>query len=527
VDLRLIEGLRALRADESGDGLDRAEAPLRMALVYPSPYRAAMSSLGFLQIHRLANARPGTVCERAVRPDDAELERHRRTRTPLLTLERQRPVGDFDLIGISLAYELELAGVVEVLELAGLAPRAADRDARDPLVVIGGPLSFSNPLPAGPFADLMILGEAELALERLLDALEARPEAARGSGPARRALLETLASEPGFFVPSIHGEHLPPIGQAPDDLLPAYSALRTPHTELHDMHLVEPERGCHRGCTFCVMRRSTNGGMRLVPPETVLATVPEAARRVGLVGAAVSDHPGLEQILTELVDVRGKQIGVSSLRADRLNDRIVGLLARGGYRSMTVALDAASERLRHAIEKNLKVRHVERAAELARAHGMRHLKIYTVVCLPDETDEDLDELVELAIRLSATQPVVLGLSPFVPKFHTPLARAPFVGEREAARTLQRVRHALRRHRRVEVRGPGPREAWVEYRLSQGGFAHAEAAIAAAAEGGSLAAWKRALRELPERVEPRNMGELVPAPTRRRPWLGGGLPILGT
>ena len=297
MDVRLEQGLRELRAAETGPGVRLEDAPLRVSLVYPSPYHVAMSSLGYLQIHRLANARPGTRCERAMVPDAAQRAIHQRTRTPLLTIETRRPAGDADVIALSLAYELELSGVVHALAMCGAEPLARDRSGRDPLVVLGGPITFSNPLPAAPFADVVLLGEAEATLERLLDVLEERPEAARGDGRARRAALEQLAAEPGFYVPSLHGERLPAIGQAPDDRLPAVSRLFTPNTELASMQLIEPERGCHRGCTFCVMRRSTNGGMRLVAPDQVASLVDPQVEKVGLVGAAVTDHPRIKDIL--------------------------------------------------------------------------------------------------------------------------------------------------------------------------------------------------------------------------------------
>lgn len=515
-----------MRADERGAGTVLADAPLRMALVYPSPYHVAMSSLGYLQIHRRANQRPGTRCERAMLPSDAAaLRRHRATRTPLLTVESERPASDAHVLAFSQAYELEMTGIVQCLELAGLAPLAVDRTAHDPLVVLGGPITNSNPFPSAPFADVVILGEGEGPLDDLLERLERRPEAARGSATARQDLLEELSELPGFLIPTVHGDFLPPIAKAADHDLPAVSEIRTPNTELADMVLIEPERGCHRGCSFCVMRRSTNGGMRTVAPERVAELVPDDAPKVGLVGAAVTDHPGIKDLLTELVDVRGKRIGISSLRADRLDDAFVGLLRRGGYRSLTVALDAPSARLRHAIEKNLKDEHVRRAAELARRHGLHHLKLYVVVGLPGETDEDRRELVDLCLELRKIIPLVLGVSPFVPKFHTPLARSPFVGEKEAGRILSQLHRALAG--RVTVRGPGAREAYVEYRLSQGGYRHAAAAIAAARLGGSLGHWKRALKDLPERVAPLNVADIVPAPTRRHPSraFAGSLPVL--
>ena len=513
MDSGLIRSLEARRERESGTGVQLAHAPLMMALLYPSPYSAAMSSLGYLQIHRRANLRPETRCERAVLPDADQIDIHRRTRTPLLTLESQRPLDDFHVIGISHAYELELAGLATCFDLAGIPPLAIDRHADHPLVVVGGPITFSNPLPTAAFADVVLMGEAEGTLEILLAMLEKDPARARGDRRKREALLEELAGLEGFYVPTLHGERLPPVGMAPDHLLPAVSAIHTPDTELHSMVLIEPERGCHRGCTFCVMRRSTNGGMRLVSPERVLSLIPDHVPRVGLVGAAVSDHPQIKDILRGLIDGQGKHVGISSLRADRLDDEFVGLLARGGYKSMTVALDAASARLRIEIEKNLRDRHIFAAAELARAHGMKHLKVYVIVGLPDESDEDIDELIGFALALRKILPVKLGVSPFVPKLRTPLAGAPFCGEKTAAHKLDRLRKGLAG--KVEVRGPSARESYVEYRLAQGGLEHARAAIAAAEGGGTLAAWKKALVDLPDRASLPNMVELTPPSSRER------------
>ena len=177
-----------------------------------------------------------------------------------------RPVGDFPVVAFSLAYELELAGLVDCLDLAGIplfADERAARPDRHPLVVIGGPLTFSNPVPAAPYADVILLGEAEEPIVELV-----RRDPRRAS--SRAALLDDLARAPRLLRAARPRRAAPPaIAAADDALLPAYSPIRTPHTELSNMFLIEPERGCHRGCTYCVMRRSTNGGMRLVAPERV------------------------------------------------------------------------------------------------------------------------------------------------------------------------------------------------------------------------------------------------------------------
>ncbi len=308
----------------------------RIALVYPSPYHVAMSSLGYQTIYRLVPQHDGWFAERAFLPDDVAA--WRAARLPLLTAESELPVGELPVIAFSVAYELELTGLFDCLELSGLPVLAADRDARHPLVIAGGPLTFSNPLPLGRFCDVVLMGEAEALMGPLLDACN---DGACSDTAQRQAQLAHFAQLPGFWVPSVHGEKLPPVARADDELLPARSQILTPHTELRSMFLVEPERGCSRGCTYCVMRRSTNGGMRLVSPERVMELVPPEARRVGLVGAAVTDHPKIRQIVRALVD-SGRDVGISSLRADRLDDELVGLLARGGYRTLTTASDGGS-----------------------------------------------------------------------------------------------------------------------------------------------------------------------------------------
>jgi radical SAM superfamily enzyme YgiQ (UPF0313 family) len=477
--------LRAARlADETGTLFK--QAGLAFALCYPSPYAVGMSSLGYQTIYRRLNGLQGVAAERAFLPDDARAARA--SGEPLRTYETGRPVGDFPVVAFSLAYELELAGLVDCLDLAGIPAFADERLAqgdRSPLIVIGGPLTFSNPVPAAPYADVLLVGEAEQTVVELCEAI-------RGAA-SREALLQALAARPGFYVPSVHGERPPPVAAADDALLPAFSQIRTPHTELAGMFLIEPERGCHRGCTYCVMRRSTNGGMRLVDPERVEALIPPDARRVGLVGAAVTDHPRLPDILRFIVD-GGREVGISSLRADRLNDEIVGLLRRGGYRTLTTAADGSSERLRDAIQRKTRERHLLRAAQLARAHGMQQLKLYMMVGLPGETDADIDELGRFSLELAAAAGrLVLGIAPFVSKRKTPLDGAPFEEVAVLDARLERLRAAVRG--RVTLRPTSPKWAWVEYRLAQGGFAAGRAAARAARAGGRFADWKAAFAEV--------------------------------
>lgn len=458
-------------------------AAFTVALAYPSPYHTGMSSLGFLQMYRLIQGEPGMACERVFLPETEGVV--------ALSYEGLRPISDFGVVALSVAYELELAGVVRLLEDAGIPSLREARTDRHPFILAGGPLTFSNPLPLAAFADAIVMGEAdEIGLE-VLRILEA--------SPSRAEALEALARTPHVFVPTHHGADMPAIGKASVSVLPAWSPIRTPDTELSNMFLLEAERGCSRACTYCVMRRSTNGGMRLASKERILELVPSDATKVGLVGAAVSDHPKISEILNALAD-SGRTAGVSSLRPDRLSDELVGALRRCGYKTLTTAMDGPSERLRATLERRARVKHLERAAELARAHGMQRLKLYLMVGLPTETDEDIDECASLVAGLSRTIPVALGIAPFCAKRNTPLDGAPFAGIATVNARLARLRAGLKG--RGDVRATSARWAWVEYVLAQGGEEEGRALRQAALAGGTFAAYKQAFDEVVKKAPKR-------------------------
>ena len=429
-----------------------------------------MSSLGFQQIYRLIQAQEGMCCERFFLPDGDDAP---------LSYERFRTLSSFPVVALSVAYELELAGVVRLLAQSGISPLRRDRSENDPLIIAGGPLTFSNPLPLSGFVDAVIMGEADsLAIEALQSIRDVE---------SRKEQLRKLASLPHVFVPALHGSDMPGLAQCENDLLPARSAIRTPNTELSDMFLIEAERGCSRGCQYCVMRRSTNGGMRIVPRDRVLELIPEDANRVGLVGAAVSDHPKIADIVRHLAG-RGAEVGLSSLRPDRLNDNFVGALKLAGYRTLTTAMDGPSERLRDLLDRRARIRHLERAAELARVHGMKRLKLYLMIGLPGETGDDIAECASFVSGLSKTVPVALGIAPFCAKRNTPLDGQPFAGIDVVQERLRQLRGLLKG--RADVRATSARWAWAEYVLAQGGEAEGLAVADAVKLGGTFAHYKK-------------------------------------
>ncbi len=463
-----------LLADEIGT--IRREASIRVALAYPSPYRAAMSSLGYQAIYTLINNIDEVAADRAVLPDNAQ------TASTIETLERGLALGSYPLIAFSVAYELEIAGLIRCLELAGIPPLARDRGAQHPIIVCGGPLTFSNPVPLAPFCDVVVMGEAEGLIEPLIgDAIDTHFDT--------NSLLAKLIGRPGFYVPVHDGDKLLPVAEAAKDRLPARSQIITPNTVLTNMFLTEAVRGCSRGCTYCVMRRSTNGGMRAIACQTVLDGIPTDATKVGLVGASVTDHPQIADIVRGLVDA-GREVGISSLRADKLTDELVGLLARGGYRTLTVASDGASERMRRSIERSTNEDHLRQTAELGRQHKLRTIKIYMMLGLPGETDADVDDLIRFTLELTKLHPrIALGLAPFVAKRHTPLDGSPFAGIEVIDRRLKQLRGGLKG--RAEVRPTSARWAWVEYMLAQGESLAGLALYDAHRNGATFAAYKKA------------------------------------
>ena len=473
----LLEQLSSRSADEQG--ALRKTADLKVAMTYPSPYHVGMSSLGFQAIAREVHLHDGAAAERVFLPDDVDA--WKAARLSPVSEENHRPLRDFDVIAFSVAYELELTGVFSLLELAGLPVLRTERTDQHPLIIAGGPLTFSNPDPLEPFVDVLVQGEAEDLIHQLLDEVQ--------GATSRESLLQRLALMPGFRVPGRSPESTRYfVAKAGDERLPARTSIVTPHTELRSMFLIEPERGCSRGCHYCVMRRTTNGGMRTVPPERVLELIPDTAKRVGLVGAAVTDHPRIVELLETIVNA-GREVGVSSLRADRLTLRLVQALKKGGAQGLTVASDGPSQRMRDLVDRKHSETQILNAANLAKEAGIRRLKIYNVVGLPTETPADIDELVRFTLELSRILPVALGVAPFAAKRNTPLDGAPFAGISEVEARLAQIRKGLKG--RAELRPTSARWAWVEYMLAQCGPEGGLAAYEAHRNGGAFAAWKRA------------------------------------
>ena len=515
---RIKEHLKKLLAQEKGAQPREWGARWPVALVYPHIYPVAMGNLGFQVIYHLLNAQPGLVCERAFLPAPQEWEEYRRTGTPLLSLESQRPLTDFAAVAFSISFEGDYPQVLKILEGAGIPLLSRDRGPGAPLVLAGGVATFLNPEPLAPFVDAFFLGEGEAGAVVFFQFL-----ADAGGDLDRTIILRKLAQTvPGVYVPRgyqphygtdgalaaftpetgfparIKPPHLPEL--AP---FPTHSHLLAPQSEWGEMFLVETGRGCSRGCRFCA------AGFIYRPPreraaESLFPQILEGlkeSRKVGLVGAAVSDHPGVKDLCRKVLTAGG-ELGISSLRADSVDEELFRLLAQGGVRTLALAPDAGSERLRRVLNKGLTQEELARAAIALNAGGIPQMRLYFMVGLPTETLEDVEEIPRLVKHLEHRVVkesrgkkrlglITLSLSSFVPKPFTPFQWSPFLDVGELKKRLKLVRQGLKGLKEVRVNTDLPKWAYVQALLSRGDRRVGDLLLAAHIQG-----WSRAFKESP-------------------------------
>ena len=494
---------------------------LSFALVYPNTYAVGMSNLGFQTIYKHLNALPDVVCERVFLADPEDLPEYARTRTAPFSLESKRPLADFDLVGFSVTYEGDYIHTLRLLRMAGIPLRAEERRPDDPVVLMGGVCAFANPEPLAPFMDFVVVGEGEEIVGEIVAAYREASGDPVAGGPVRAGLWSRLEGIPGIYLPHRYDvEYHPdgtlagttPRGGAPAvvtkrrlrkvDEFRTTSILRTPNAEYGHLALLEVGKGCGRGCRFCLegeiyrpVRHRSLEALR----ETVRELKKESSR-IGLVGACVSDYPwigGLMKVLEE----EGVEVSISSIRADSLTEDLVASLQRGGHRTLTIAPEAGTERLRQVIRKNITDEQLYAACELVRTHGIPNLKCYFMIGLPTETDEDVEAIPDLAVRLLERlrvasrdgQPfgrLTLSISSFVPKPWTPFQWVAFESPERLDAKLRRIKAGVRRLFNVRVLHENPREAYLQALLARGDRRVADFLQAAASLDGD---WRTALR----------------------------------
>ena len=489
---------------------------LRVALIFPNTYFVGMSNLGFQTIYRLFNDQPDIVCERAFLPPKQELAALRESGARLVSLESQTPLSEFDVIAFSVSFEWDYTNVLTMLRLAGVPLRAADRDYKQPLIVIVGAVTFVNPEPLAPFADVIAAGEGEALVPALLDAF---------GTSSRSEQLRRLAQHRGYYIPSFYdvehaadgsivrfvpreGTGAPPIVRkaalkTTDAVDPPSTSIFTPDTEFGSRFLVEVVRGCANLCRFCWAGYNYLP-VRAFPTQRIL-DLAQAARthssRAGLVSIALCDHPDIEHILRSLKDM-GYSISPASLRLDDLTPTIVGLLHDSGERTLTIAPETGSDRLRRVINKTITNREILDRAELIFSSGIESLKLYYMIGLPTEDDADLVAIRDLTMQLHAIMlkharargrigRIVASVNPLVPKPGTAYQWLPMAASDDIERRMKRMRTLVANIDNVYFNIKSERHSYYQALLSLGDRRIAPAIEQAEANGGQ---WRRAVAD---------------------------------
>ncbi len=477
------DGVRRVRgwlSREQGTVIKDWGGRIPFALVYPSSYYIGMSNLGVHAIYRLLNNYSDVVCERAFWEKEKPL-----------SIESQRPLTDFAVLAYSVTYELDYFNVVQTLKASGIPLYAADRDERHPLVIAGGPPVMANPSPLSPFFDCLCIGEAEAILPAML------PIVAEGISGKRDDLLKALASLPGVYVPLVHSG-TPVVRQWARNLddFPVASTILTPDTELGDLYLIEVERGCHWGCRFCLVS-SVFSPVRFRSLAGLIAQAElglKYRKRIGLVGPVVSDHPQIEELLVSLRQM-GAGLSISSLRARPLSRMVLRELAEGGARTIALAPEAGSERLRQVIKKGITEDDILESVEKVAEQRFKQLKLYFMIGLPSETDEDIQEIMTLALKCKHILDkhrtgcrLSLNIAPFVPKAGTPCQWLPMAPLPVLNQRLSLLKRSLP-PRGIKVKSESLAWSEVQAVLARGDAKLAE--VLANIEQVSLAGWRKA------------------------------------
>tara|TARA_B100000029_G_scaffold188640_1_gene186244 strand:+ start:46883 stop:48595 length:1713 start_codon:yes stop_codon:yes gene_type:complete len=513
---------------KKGDG--RA---IRIALVYPNTYYVGMSNLGFQTIYRHLNERDDVICERAFLPNPDDLRDLIGSSKALITLEALRPLNTYDIVAFSVSFENDYPNLIRILELAHIPVFSKNRTKFDPVVLIGGAITYINPEPLVDFADCMVIGDGEEASYAYIDRF------IKDQGTTRERHLENVASLNGLYVPALHNlssEVQTPIktGLVAKQKVtsfedyPAYSAILTPDTEFGDMLLVEISRGCPRRCRFCAVSY-VYPKFRALKPSTILDLIRNknkslardghgSIKAIGLVSSAMCDYPYLDELCAGLKET-GLRIGVSSVRVDLIPESLLNLMLSTGLQTMTIAPEAGSERLRKVINKPMSSAEILIGARRILEKGIKNLKLYFMVGLPMETDKDIDELIELTKQLAELQKKVgkpggrlrLSINPFVPKALTPFQWSSMATPKEVKQKLNRIQKGLRRTPSVKIKHESLKSAYFEAILSRGGRELAPFLIETMRQNGD---WKRAAGEIG--MDPtRYLGDM--AKDKSLPW----------
>lgn len=470
--------------------------PLRVLLVYPNTSDVALANLGFQRVYALLNRIDGVICDRLSLPVGWKPETQKLEKEHLRSQDGGRLPGEFDMIAFSISFEPDYLNAVTLMKYFGLPVARIERDEQSPLIIAGGSAVFINPEPLADVVDLFFIGEAEGLVEEFFSL------AVASENRDRTVLLKKAMGIKGIYVPSFyHPEYRDGIqisrraeSFAPDRVERHWVEEGSPdlctHSEIHEpesvfgrMGLMEVTRGCIWACRFCT------AGFIYRPPRLpdlqdtydslsrALEKNGNGIKTIGLVGPSVTDHPGLPALARRIVS-EGKTLSFSSLRLETLTDELVDLIVQSGQKTVTVAVDGPSERMRRVINKSASDDFIIDKCRFLVEKGILHLKIYSIIGLPGETEEDIDQFIRLienvmGVYVEASRlrkkigNVTISLSPLVPKPGTPFQWHPVERVEVLKKKFMRVRKALGKLPHIKLSFGSPHEAYLQTYLSRG------------------------------------------------------------
>ena len=538
----------------------KPEADFTFCMVYPDTYELGQANQAVRILVNAVNAVDGMAAERAFLPAVDLIDVMRAEGIPLFSIESCAPLSEFDVVGITLPHELAATNVLEVLDLAGIPVRAADRGQDCPIVLGGGPCAY-NPEPYAPFFDAITIGEGEEVTPQTLEVIRSL----RAEGASREQILRALADVPGTYVPSLYrwrteeeaqerGSWVEPLYPGVPDVIvkrvfegfaqsDAWEPSIVPYTEVvHDRLNVEILRGCARGCRFC------QAGMMYRPvrersADNVVAAVLRGLEETGydetsLTSLSSTDHSQIGDILTRLNSAcagKGIRVSIPSQRLDSFGVEMAGLVAGQKKGGLTFAPEAGTQRLRDVINKNVTEDDLFSAIDAAFSAGWRRCKLYFMIGLPTETDEDIKGIASLAQRAydRARQNVPadqrgsvsmnISCAVFVPKAQTPFQWDGQISPEETMRRVNLLRNSVK-YRAINVGWHDPKTSFVEAVMSRGGREVAEWVEAAWRRGARFDAWTELFNETAWReaavavgLEPEQVAQAVYDTGRVMPW----------
>lgn len=483
--MKLFSDLEKLLSQEKGTYYKSIHLTsfIKICLAYPNIYHLGMSNLGFQTIYSLLNQREDIICERTFLPTVEEEKEILRKNLPLFSLESKKPVFEFDILAFSLSFETDYLNILKILDLSKISLFSNQRDEHQPVVCAGGILTLINLEPISPFFDFFVIGEGE---EIISEAIEIYKENSKRKFSKKNFLLD-LSKIEGIYIPSFYHFEYSKSGAIKKIIrkekvkekikkrwvknienFSTTTSIITKNTEFKNSYIVELTRGCPYSCKFCVEGHSCNP-YRVRSLKNVLSLIEKGLKytdNIGLLGAAISSYPYLQDLLKYLTDKKVK-LQVSSLRIDKINKNLIYYLKNLGVKTITLGAETVSERLLKIIDKRITVSNIQEAISLCNDSEVETIKLYFMLGLPEEEIKDVKLLSEFLNNLKFKNKIIVNITPFVPKPNTLFEYCAFEDTFILKKRIEIIKEGIKNKKNITLKIESPRISLIQAVLSRG------------------------------------------------------------